>query len=228
MTKPDATLMIGNREWENPHALELGRKLFASEFHFMFGSMTIGELPPPQDLEIAFAGRSNVGKSSLLNALTNRKNLAHTSQTPGRTRQLNFFELRSEKFPPFRLVDMPGYGFAKVSKTESASWTTLIRTYLKGRVPLKTVCVLVDSRHGLKDSDHEFMTWLDKAAVPFVVVLTKVDKTRGKLLTEMVQTVTAAIKKHPAALPYVFPTSSEDGEGIPALAAYIVYICGLA
>ena len=228
MVKVDTTLEIPSREWENPSSLEIGRKLFASEFHFMFGSVTIGELPPPEGPEITFAGRSNVGKSSLLNALTNRKNLAHTSQTPGRTRQLNFFELRSEKFPSLRLVDMPGYGFAKVSKTESASWTDLIRTYLKGRVPLKTVCVLVDSRHGLKESDHEFMTWLDKAAVPFVVVLTKADKTRGKLLTEMEQTVANAIKKHPAALPYIFPTSSEDGDGIPALKAYIAHICGMA
>lgn len=195
--------------------LELGRKLFASECRFMLGCVAMKQLPEPTLPEIAFAGRSNVGKSSLINALTGRKTLARTSNTPGRTREINFFEFENR----LRLVDMPGYGYAKVPKPMVEGWTQLIHDYLRGRAVLRRLCVLVDSRHGLKSTDEQLMGILDKAAVNFRVVLTKTDKLGKGGLQKVEASVTEALKKHPAAVPAPISTSSEKGLGIPELRA---------
>ena len=193
--------------------LEAGRLLFAGDCDFLISAAELKQLPPGQLPEIAFAGRSNVGKSSLLNALTGRKTLARTSNTPGRTQQINFFDLGKR----LMLADLPGYGYAKVSKSLSRAWNVLIRTYLRGRAPLMRVCLLIDSRHGLKDSDREIMEMLDEAAVTYMVVLTKTDKLKKGQLEKRVAETNASLAKHPAAFPYVFPTSSEKGTGIAEL-----------
>lgn len=190
---------------------EEARKFFAGPCDFVAGADTLVRLPPLGLPEVAFAGRSNVGKSSLVNALTGRKTLARTSNTPGRTQQLNFF-LLSEKI---HLVDMPGYGYAKVSKTQKAAWAELIGGYLRGRATLRCVFLLVDSRHGLKDSDREVMRMLDAAAVSYRIALTKADKTSGKDLAETIEKIETEIKKHPAAFLRVYATSAEKGQGIP-------------
>ena len=200
---------------ETSDEIEAARRLFAGPADFMLGVTTIAALPAPDTPEIAFAGRSNVGKSSLLNALVGRKALARTSNTPGRTRELNFFDLGSS----LRLVDLPGYGYAKASRSEVQSWTGLTLDYLKGRAPLRRVCVLVDSRHGLKPVDAETMDVLDVAAVPYQVVLTKADKVKPTAADGVRRAVAAAIAKRPAAHPEVMVTSAEKGEGLPALRA---------
>ncbi|WP_421884279.1 ribosome biogenesis GTP-binding protein YihA/YsxC [Pacificispira sp.] len=194
---------------------EAGRKLFAGECRFMLGCVAMEQLPVPGLPEIAFAGRSNVGKSSLINALTGRKTLARTSNTPGRTREINFFEFENR----LRLVDMPGYGFAKVPKPMVEGWTQLIHDYLRGRAVLRRLCVLVDSRHGLKPNDEQLMTMLDKAAVNYRVILTKTDKLGGGGIRQVEAAVTEALKKHPAAVPVPLSTSSEKGLGIEELRA---------
>lgn len=196
---------------------EAGRLLFAREWEFIWASSRIDNLPPMTGLEFAFAGRSNVGKSSLINALTGRKALARTSHTPGRTQQLNFF--RHEETAT--LVDMPGYGFAAVGKQKVAAWTKLIHAYLRGRANLGRVYVLVDSRHGLKEVDAEIMTLLDKAAVSYQVVLTKADEVKPAALDAMRAQVAEGIRRRPAAFPEVLATSSESGLGIPELRAAI-------
>ena len=198
-----------------PEDLEAGRLLFAAECRFVWGAATLDQLPEASLPEVTFSGRSNVGKSSLINALTGRKTLARTSDTPGRTQQLNFFNLGERLL----LVDLPGYGYAKESRTKVEAWSEMVRRYLKGRVPLRRVCLLIDSRHGPKPGDESMMTLLDGAAVPFQVVLTKADKMSAKALAATVAATQAAIKRHPAAYPEPHITSSESGEGIPELRA---------
>ena len=194
---------------------ERARKLFAGPIEFLKSAPGLQFLPDPTVPEISFAGRSNVGKSSLLNALTNRKSLARTSNTPGRTQELNFFEVGSPV--QIRLVDMPGYGFAEAPKDMVKRWRFLVNDYLRGRQVLKRALVLVDSRHGLKPVDHEIMTMLDEAAVSYHVVLTKGDKIKPTDLEKVVEETAAAAAKHPAAHPRLFPTSSETGSGMAEL-----------
>ncbi len=196
-------------------ALETGRLLFARECGFMLGCVALEQLPAPTLPEIAFAGRSNVGKSSLINALTGRKTLARTSNTPGRTREINFFEFQDR----LRLVDMPGYGYAKVPKAMVDGWTQLIHDYLRGRAVLQRLCLLIDGRHGLKPTDEQLMTLLDKSAVSYRVILTKADKPKSTEVARILEDVTAALKKHPAAVPQPLVTSAEKGIGIAELRA---------
>lgn len=197
--------------------LEAARLLFAGPCDFMLGVAGLSQLPAAVRNEIAFAGRSNVGKSSLVNALTGRKTLARTSNTPGRTQELNYFNLGDQLY----MVDMPGYGYAQVSKEKSAAWTRLIFDYLRGRPTLRCVYVLIDGRHGLKDVDQELMGMLDKAGVLYRIVLTKADKVKAAELAQIIEKTEAALKKHPAAFPKVSVTSSEKGLGIPELRAVL-------
>jgi len=201
-------------------ALEAGRLLFAKECDFVWGADALPQLPEADLPEVAFAGRSNVGKSSLVNALTGRKTLARTSNTPGRTQQLNFFNLGNR----LKLVDMPGYGYAKESKDKVEAWNDMVRRFLRGRVTLRRALVLVDSRHGLKPNDDEIMGMLDKTAVPYVVVLTKADKVRAAELDACRRATEAALKKHPAAFPDVHVTSAEKGMGIAELRASLAQL----
>ena len=197
--------------------MEAGRLLFAQECTFVHGTTSAAQLPPIAAPEIAFAGRSNVGKSSLINALTNRKALARTSNTPGRTQQLNFFDLGTR----LRLVDMPGYGYAAVSKTMVASWGTLIRDFLRGRASLLRIYLLIDGRHGLKDSDGEIMDLFDASAVSYALVLTKGDALKKGERDDRIARTRDALIKRPAAYPDVLLTSADDGEGIPDMRAAI-------
>jgi GTP-binding protein len=197
--------------------LEAGRKLFAGPCEFVAGAASIASLPPFTLPEVAFAGRSNVGKSSLVNALTGRKTLARTSSHPGHTRQLNFFDLGGR----LMLVDLPGYGFAQASKGQIAQWTGLTIDYLKGRPTLKRVLVLIDSRHGVKDKDQDTMRALDKAAVNYQLVLTKTDQIKPAALAAVVAATVGVAAKHGAAHPQVLATSSQSGEGIAALRAVL-------
>jgi len=200
---------------ERPDLAEDARKLFSGPVEFLKSAPGLEFLPDPDFPEVAFAGRSNVGKSSLLNALTNRKGLARTSNTPGRTQELNFFEVGQPV--RFRLVDMPGYGFADAPKDMVRRWRHLINDYLRGRQVLKRVLVLVDSRHGLKPVDREVMKMLDDAAVSYHLVLTKVDKVKPSALGALFEATAAEAAKHPAAHPAIFTTSSETGSGIAQL-----------
>lgn len=197
--------------------LELGRLLFAREIMFERGVVNLESLPPGDLPEIAFAGRSNVGKSSLINALAGRKNLARASSAPGRTRELNFFVVDGR----LRLVDLPGYGYASAPKTEIARWTALMRDYLRGRVSLKRVFLLIDARHGLKPNDEEIMDALDRAALVYQAVLTKADKLKPAERESIAVQTQAALAKRPAAHPHVVTTSAEKGDGIDLLRAEI-------
>jgi GTP-binding protein len=199
---------------------ERARKLFAGPIEFLKSAPGLKFLPDPDVPEIAFAGRSNVGKSSLLNALTNRKGLARTSNTPGRTQELNFFEVGTPV--RLRLVDMPGYGFAEAPKDLVKRWRFLVNDYLRGRAVLKRALVLVDSRHGLKDVDREMMRILDEAAVSYHLVLTKSDKVKPSALGALYEATLGEAAKHPAAHPSIFTTSSETGSGIAELRAAIL------
>jgi len=199
---------------------ERARKLFAGPVEFLKSAPGLQFLPDPVAPEIAFAGRSNVGKSSLLNALTNRDGLARTSNTPGRTQELNFFELGDPL--QLRLVDMPGYGFAEAPKDLVRRWRHLVNDYLRGRAVLKRTLVLVDARHGLKPPDREIMDMLDSAAVNYQLVLTKADKVKSAELTATQERVAEEARKHAAAHPAIFTTSSETGSGIAGLRTAIL------
>jgi GTP-binding protein len=207
-TEPDAEL------------IEAGRKLFAGDWRFTHAAPSIETLPPMGATEIAFAGRSNVGKSSLVNALTGRNTLARTSHTPGRTQELIFFE--GPETAPLRLVDMPGYGYAQAPKTKVAAWTALIHKFLQGRASLARVYVLIDARHGLKKVDRDVLTTLDSAAVSYQLVLTKADQVKAELLEACIGQTESALAKHPAAFPQVLATSSRSGFGIAELRGAIV------
>ena len=195
--------------------IEEGRRLFAQECRFVAGCNRIEALPPIGLPEIAFAGRSNVGKSSLVNALTGRATLARVSHTPGRTQQLNFFDLGGRLV----LVDMPGFGFAKVAKKKIRDWTGLIEQYLRGRPSLRRVCLLIDARHGTMATDRSFMARLDAAAVSYQVILTKADKVKPVDLGARIATLATELAKHPAAHPEIIATSAHESAGIPALRA---------
>src|SRR6204780_1660631 len=197
--------------------IEAGRRLFAGEWNFMSAAGSLGSVPPMGAPEIAFAGRSNVGKSSLINALTGRLSLARTSRTPGRTQELIFFDLDGR----VRLIDMPGYGYAAVAKAKSAAWGALARDYLRGRPSLLRVFVLVDGRHGLKERDHETMRALDAAAVSYAVVLTKGDEVKAADRGARIAETLEGLSKHVAAFPEVIFTSARTGEGVAALRAHI-------
>ncbi len=199
---------------------ERARKLFAGPIEFLKSAPELKFLPDPNVPEIAFAGRSNVGKSSLLNALTNRNKLARTSNTPGRTQELNFFDVGEPL--QLRLVDMPGYGFAEAPKDLVKRWRFLINDYLRGRPVLKRALVLVDSRHGLKEVDRDVMRMLDDAAVSYHLVLTKGDKVKPSALGALYEATMVEAARHPAAHPSIFTTSSETGSGIPELRTAIL------
>ncbi len=198
-------------------ALEIGRKLFAGPCDFLKGVTAMDGLPPADRLEVCFAGRSNVGKSSLINALTGRKALARASNTPGRTQEINFFTLGSERY----LVDLPGYGFAEAPKAVVERWQALLRDYLAGRPTLRRVFLLVDARHGVKAVDDGIMDLLDRAAVSFQVVLTKADKPGADALAATVEGLGASLARHPAAFPESIVTSAETGRGLETLRAVI-------
>jgi GTP-binding protein len=210
---------------EDPDLAERARKLFSGRVDFLKSAPALKFLPDPDAPEIAFCGRSNVGKSSLLNAVTGRKAIARASVTPGRTQELNFFDVSAleEGGPPaFRLVDMPGYGFAKAPPKVVETWKRLVRDFLRGRQVLKRTLLLVDSRHGVKPVDAEMMRMLDEAAVGYRIVLTKADKVKASELTAVLAATEAEARKHPAAYPVVHVTSSETGLGIEELRAAVL------
>ena len=200
--------------------IEKARKLFSGECNFIAAAVNSNAVPDEDCYEIAFAGRSNVGKSSLVNALTNRKTLARTSQTPGRTRQLIFFELQ-HNITKLRLVDLPGYGYAKAPKKDIQSWTSLTVRYLKGRPSLRTICLLIDSRRGIGVYDELIMKELDKAAVSWIVILTKADKLSVEDIEKIKDSTIKKISKYTAAYPEILVTSSLKSEGIPTLRTYL-------
>lgn len=198
-------------------AAEKGRLLFAGPVDFVKGVVKMDGLPPSDRPEVCFAGRSNVGKSSLINALTGRKGIARASNTPGRTQEINYFTLGDHGY----LVDLPGYGFAQAPVAVVAKWQALLKQYLAGRATLRRAFALIDARHGVKPVDHEILTLLDRSAVPFQVVVTKADKVSRATLDETVKQVEAELQKHPAAFPEIVVTSSEKGVGIATLRSII-------
>ena len=207
-------------EQDESDRIEEARKIFAGPIAFLKSAPKLEFLPDMAVNEVAFAGRSNVGKSSLLNALTNRNNLARTSNTPGRTQELNFFDVGDPL--KFRLVDMPGYGYAKAPKDIVRQWRFLVNDFLRGRAALKRTLVLIDSRHGIKDVDNDMMDMLDGAAVSYRIVLTKADKIKASELAQVTQRTADAIRKRPAAHPDIIVTSSEKGMGLPELRAAVL------
>ncbi|WP_375691606.1 ribosome biogenesis GTP-binding protein YihA/YsxC [Pseudooceanicola sp. LIPI14-2-Ac024] len=200
-----------------PEAEETGRLLFAGETEFLKGVVAMNGLPPDDRIEVCFAGRSNVGKSTLINALTGRKGLARASNTPGRTQEINFFNLGESHY----LVDLPGYGYANAPVAVVEKWQKLLKQYLSGRANLRRAFVLIDARHGIKAVDEEIMKLLDSAAVTFQCVLTKADKVRAADRDKTLDQVRAKLAKHPAAFPEIIQTSSEKGDGIATLRAVI-------
>ncbi len=210
--------MTGIEENPNEAALERGRLLFARDWEFIRGVPSMKFLPPEGPMEIAFAGRSNVGKSSLINALINQKGLARTSNTPGRTQELNYFiPANSGDMPELAIVDMPGYGYAKAPKSQVDAWTRLVFSYLRGRSTLRRVFVLIDSRHGIKPNDEEVFDLLDKAAVSYQTVLTKSDKIKPPAHEKLKEATLGKIVKRAAAYPELLATSSEKKEGMAQL-----------
>ncbi|UWR03620.1 ribosome biogenesis GTP-binding protein YihA/YsxC [Ruegeria conchae] len=207
---------------ESPDAFatETGRKLFAGPSEFVKGVVAMDGLPAPDRLEVCFAGRSNVGKSSLINALTGTKGLARASNTPGRTQEINFFT----QGPELYLVDLPGYGYANAPVKVVEKWQRLLKKYLSGRQTLRRAFVLIDSRHGVKPVDAEIMKLLDTSAVTFQCVLTKADKVKANDREKVLQQVRSALAKHPAAFPEIVLTSSEKGDGIPTLRSIIAHL----
>ena len=199
---------------------EKGRLLFAGPVDFVKGVVAMEGLPPPDRAEVCFAGRSNVGKSSLINALTGRKNIARASNTPGRTQEINYFTLGDDHY----LVDLPGYGFAEAPVAVVAKWQRLLKAYLAGRQTLRRAFVLIDTRHGIKAVDEEILTLLDRSAVTFQVVMTKADKVRPADREKVLAQVRATLQKHPAAYPEIVLTSSEKGDGIESLRAIVAGI----
>lgn len=208
-----------SEEADQAEQVETARKLFAGRVDFLLSAPQLKFLPDPIVSEVAFAGRSNVGKSSLINAVTGRKSIARASVTPGRTQELNFFEVGTPT--AMRLVDMPGYGFAKAPLKVVENWRKLVRDYLRGRVVLKRALVLIDSRHGVKPVDEEMMQMLDEAAVGYRLVLTKADKIKASELEEVLVRTQAEARKHSAAFPVVHVTSAEKGMGVAELRAAI-------
>lgn len=204
-------------EAPDPQAQETGRKLFAGQVDFVKGVVAMSGLPPADRPEVCFAGRSNVGKSSLINALTGRKALARASNTPGRTQEINYFALSDSHY----LVDLPGYGFANAPLEKVRAWQALLKQYLSGRATLRRAFVLIDSRHGIKPVDEEIMSLLDSAAVTFQCVLTKSDKIKAKDESGLLKQVRGRLATHPAAFPELIMTSSEKGDGVPILRSAI-------
>ncbi|MEW9919800.1 ribosome biogenesis GTP-binding protein YihA/YsxC [Marimonas sp. MJW-29] len=211
------TLPFPLAEEPDPQTLEQGRLLFAGETQFVKGVVAMSGLPDPDRMEVCFAGRSNVGKSSLINALTGMKGLARASNTPGRTQEINFFTAGDSHY----LVDLPGYGYANAPVAVVEKWQRLLKQYLSGRQTLRRAFVLIDARHGIKKVDDEILTLLDTSAVTFQVVLTKADKVKEKDREKILDQVRRALAKHPAAYPEIVVTSSEKGWGIPTLRAII-------
>jgi len=201
--------------------LTRGRLLFAGPVDFLMGAVSLETLPGTDRPEVAFAGRSNVGKSSLVNALTGRKTLARTSNTPGRTQELNFFTIGSEMQQPAYLVDLPGYGYAKIERKKVHAWTRLVKDYLRGRPNLRRIMLLIDSRHGLKENDREIMTMLDEAAVNYQLVLTKLDKLKVVEREKIQKKTQEDAKKFIACHPTILATSSEKGWGLAEVRAEI-------
>lgn len=204
-------------EEPDPQTQEKGRLMFAGQTDFLKGVVAMPGLPPSDRLEVCFAGRSNVGKSSLINALTGRKGLARASNTPGRTQEINFFTVGEEHY----LVDLPGYGYANAPVAVVEKWQKLLKQYLSGRQNLRRAFVLIDSRHGIKKVDEEILSLLDSAAVTFQVVMTKADKVKATDREAILKQVREKLAKHPAAFPEIIVTSSEKGDGIPTLRAII-------
>ena len=205
----------------DPEMIEAGRRLFAGPINFLLSAPKVEFLPEAICPEIAFAGRSNVGKSSLINAITNRNGLARTSNTPGRTQELNFFDIGDPAGPTLRLVDMPGYGYAEAPRQVVEAWQRQIRTYLRGRPVLKRVFVLIDSRHGVKDADLPIMKLLDESAVSYQLILTKLDKLNKHEAEKAVAAVEAVARKHTACHPELLTSSSAKGYGIDEIRAVI-------
>ena len=214
------TLPYPIAEEPEKHLLEKGRKLFAGPVEFIKGVVDMSGLPPADLPEVCFSGRSNAGKSSLINALAGQKSLARTSNTPGRTQEINFFSLGSSRY----LVDLPGYGYAKAPPDKVERWQHLLKQYLSGRMNLRRVFVLVDFRHGIKPMDEEIMTLLDKSAVTFQCVLTKADKVRISERAKILSRVRARLSSHAASYPEIIVTSSEKGDGIKILRSVIAAI----
>ncbi len=217
----EAGVRATDGEGPTPEAIERGRRLFAAECRFIHAAQRLDHLPPPAGPEIAFAGRSNVGKSSLLNALTGRHALARVSHTPGRTQQLNFFELGNR----LTLVDMPGYGYARAGKDVKEDWQGMMFDFLRGRPTLRRVMLLLDARIEAKPADVAVMKLLDRAAVTFQIVLTKIDSVKPPALARKRADVEALVRAHPAAYPIVLATSSETGAGIAELRAELAAVC---